>query len=350
MKNTLAAVEFVEDHVRLINQTKLPDCLKHIEVRSASELAKAIYEMKVRGAPALGVAAGYCFVLAVQRAKTLQIALEECEKAKKLLVRTGRGAANLHNAIRIMRQTCESNSDSLDSLKAALRQAADRIAKFEREASEIIREKGASYVRDCSSVLTVCNTGMLVGGVSGTALGLIVGGWIRGLVKRILVCETRPRLQGSRLTAWELTRHGIPHTIIPDGAASYAMHRENISAVVVGADLVALNGDFANKIGTYALAVAAKEHGIDFYVVAPTSTVDPRARTRGDIENHIESRSPDEVLSCMGKHLKLSKLTSAINWAHDTTPAGMITGGLITEKGLLAQPFALDIRTSLGLV
>ena len=270
-------------------------------------MAEAIRAMAVRGAPAIGIAAGYGFALAAARG-------EDLEHAFEVLVGARPTAANLAWA--------------LGEVRAATEPAA-RARELHREEVERCRRMSAhaaALFTAEASVLTHCNTGGLATGGQGTALGAVREAWGRGLLRHVFVDETRPLLQGARLTAWELEASGIPHTVIADSAAGHLLARGEVDSVLVGADRIAANGDTANKIGTYPLAVLAARHEVPFYVVAPTSTVDPRAST--GVEIPIEERDPGEV----------SSRFPARNPAFDVTPAELISA-IVTEHGVHRAPY-----------
>ena len=305
-----------EDRVVLLDQRRLPDEEVELECRSASEVADAIRDLAVRGAPAIGIAAAYGYALAVTRG-------EDLERAAAALLASRPTAVNLAWAIREMRLW---DGDPAERARAIHREEVERCRRM--------AEHAAGLLLPGTCALTHCNTGGLATGGVGTALGALREGYARGLVEHVLVDETRPLLQGSRLTAWELERAGIPHTVIADAAAGALMAGGEVGAVLTGADRIAANGDTANKIGTYTLAVLASHHGIPFYVVAPSSTVDLQTATGGDIP--IEERDAAEVTSRF----------PARNPAFDVTPAALI-GAIVTEAGVHRPPYE-DSLAALG--
>jgi methylthioribose-1-phosphate isomerase len=293
-----------EDGVLLIlDQTRLPGEEIWLRCDSPAQVADAIARLAVRGAPAIGVAAAYGLALAQPA---------DFGEAAELLASARPTAVNLRWAV--------------DQVRAAgpgkALQTARAIAQREHEATRRIAENGAALFGDSERVLTHCNTGALAATGFGTALGVIEAAWRRGAVAQVWVGETRPLNQGSRLTAWELAQSGIPFRVITDSSAGHLMSRGQVDRVVVGADRIAANGDVANKIGTYPLAVLARHHDIPFIVAAPTSTIDPATATGADIP--IEERDPSEV-SPAG--------FPAANFAFDVTPAGLVTA-LVTEEGV----------------
>jgi len=292
----------------LLDQRLLPGREVWLDCRTASEVAEAIRTMVVRGAPAIGVSAAFGMALAAMRGDDLQQAASELKGARPT-------AVNLPWAVAQMRQA-----------DGDLAQRARDIHRLEVERCRRMGEHAAGLLREGSAPLTHCNAGGLATGGYGSALGALRAGYERGLVEHVFVDETRPLLQGGRLTAWELERAGIPATVIADSAAASLMARGEITHVITGADRIARNGDTANKIGTYALAVLAAHHVIPFYVVAPTSTLDPGAATGVDIP--IEERDPTEV----------SERFEARNPAFDVTPAALI-GAIVTEEGVHRAPY-----------
>jgi methylthioribose-1-phosphate isomerase len=292
----------------VLDQRRLPAAEVELECRSAQEVAEAIRSMAVRGAPAIGIAAAYGFALAAARGEDLELAFEALVQARPT-------AANLAWALREVR----SAPDPAARARGLHRKEVERCRRMSRHAAAVL-EPG-------TRVLTHCNTGGLATGGQGTALGALREAWARGLLRHVFVGETRPLLQGARLTAWELETAGIPHTVIADSAAGHLFARGEVDAVLVGADRVAANGDTANKIGTYPLAVLAARHDVPFLVVAPTSTVDLGTPTGAEIP--IEERDPAEV----------SSRFSARNPAFDVTPAELISA-IVTEHGVHRAPYA----------
>jgi methylthioribose-1-phosphate isomerase len=293
--------------VVVLDQRRLPDEEVDLRCASAAEVAEAIRTLAVRGAPAIGIAAGYGLALAASRG-------EDLDAAYDLLLASRPTAVNLRWALDAMRD---------DPSRA-------RAERIHADEVDRCREMGAHAVElfpDAGRVLTHCNAGGLATGGYGTALGAVRAAFEAGRVEHVLVGETRPLLQGARLTAWELEGLGIPHAVIPDGAAASFMARGEVDLVVTGADRIAANGDVANKIGTYSLAVLATHHELPLVVVAPTSTLDPRAATGAAIP--IEERDPAEVTARF----------PARNPAFDVTPAALVTA-IVTEQGVHRAPYA----------
>ena len=304
-------VRLEADRVVLLDQRRLPDDEVELECRSAAEVAAAIRDMAIRGAPAIGVAAAYGYALAAARGEDLDAAYE-------VLAASRPTAINLRWALERMR--ADPTADHARS-----------IHEEEVERCRRMAEHAAALLSPGTRALTHCNTGGLATGGYGTAVGALRRAWERGLLERVLVDETRPLLQGSRLTAWELAADGIPHAVIADSAAGALMAGGEVDCVLTGADRIAANGDTANKVGTYALAVLASHHGIPFYVVAPTSSVDLSTATGADIP--IEQRDPAE----------LTARFRALNPAFDVTPAGLIAA-IVTEGGVRRPPYDESLR------
>jgi methylthioribose-1-phosphate isomerase len=300
-------VRLEDDAVVLLDQRRLPD--EEVELRccSAAEVADAIRELAIRGAPAIGVAAAYGYALAALQG-------EDLEAAARVLGASRPTAVNLAWALAEMRVD--------PTAERARRIHADEVERCRRLAAH-----AADLLEPRSRVLTHCNTGGLATGGYGTALGAIRAAWERGLVEHVWVGETRPLLQGARLTAWELEALGIPFAVVADGAAAALMARGEVDAIVIGADRIAANGDTANKIGTYGLAVLAHHHGLPLYVVAPTSTLDLTAPSGAAIP--IEERAGAEV----------TPRFPARNPAFDVTPAHLIAA-IVTEAGVFRAPYA----------
>ncbi len=326
-------LEYTYGILRLIDQRRLPAEESYVECRTEEEVADAIRSMIVRGAPAIGVAAAYGMAIAAARNMSFPPAQQAAalEKAAELLAGTRPTAANLFWAIERMREVIRGSDLSGSHLAKKMLDLADEIHRDDIASCHEIGEKGAALLPNDATILTHCNAGALATAGYGTATGVIRSGFRKGKVSRVFVDETRPMLQGSRLTAWELRRDDIPVVLITDNMAAYCMSLGKISAVVVGADRVAANGDVANKIGTYGLAVLAREHGIPFFVAAPMSTVD--LGTPSGEEIPIEERPPEEVRS-FGEKLTAPEEVNVFNPAFDVTPARLVDA-LITERGVV---------------
>lgn len=331
----VCALDWTGDCLRLLDQRRLPQEVVWVECRTPEEVADAIRAMVVRGAPAIGVAAAFGMVLAAQRALEHSLALPTVlDHAYQVLAAARPTAVNLFWALDRMRRVATDFSDKM-SVVAALEREALSIFREDYEVNRRMGEHGATLLPDGARVLTHCNTGSLATAGWGTALGVIRTGYRQGKVALVWVDETRPFLQGARLTMWELQQEGIPAKLIVDGAAAWVMRQGWVDAVLVGADRIARNGDVANKIGTYMLAVLAHRHGIPFYVVAPTSTIDLKTPDGSAVP--IEERHPDEVRRWSGVPVA-PEGADVFNPAFDVTPAELVTA-VITEKGVVRPPY-----------
>ncbi len=318
----MRTVEWENCRVKMIDQTQLPHCLKFIYLRTVKEVVDAIKNMRVRGAPALGVAAAFGCVLGSDKLK----------KTAAQLIGSRPTAVNIKWAVeRMLRIARAGRGLPPSKFKELLLAEALRMAEEDVETNKRIGLHGARLIKNGMNILTVCNTGALATVDYGTALGVIRTAFELGRKLHVYAAETRPRLQGAKLTAWELKRLRIPFTLITDNMIGYLMQKDMIDLVIVGADRIARNGDTANKIGTYSAAVLAKAHGVPFYVAAPTSTIDLSIRSGRQII--IEERDPAEVTK-IGYERIAPKGIKVFNPAFDITPAGCITG-IITEKGVV---------------
>jgi len=317
----------------LVDQTLLPEKLEFIKCRSVSDVARAIKGMKVRGAPALGVTAAMALAVAAlnSRAKGRGALLHELKRAEKKIRRTRSTAVNLFVGLdRVMRVASKTSGD-VQHVKKAVVQEAQKIANEDIETNRRMGRNGARLIKDGATVLTHCNAGALACVDYGTALGVIRAAKEQGKRIKVVATETRPLCQGARLTAWELHREGIPVTVITDSMVAHVMGQGLVDAVFVGADRIAANGDVANKIGTYSIAVLAKEHSVPFYVVAPTTTIDLSTPTGRKIP--IEHRASNEIEFIGGKRL-VPKGVKTLNPAFDVTPARLVTA-IVTERGVV---------------
>ena len=332
----MKAIEWLGDRVRIIDQTRLPDEESYLELTSYQEVARAIKDMLVRGAPAIGVAAAYGIALGALtiRATTRNQFLKELQEITQAIASTRPTARNLFTVTSRMSQVASAGKNVTETKKALVDEAI-KIHAEEEEATRKLSQLGAGLINDGSGILTHCNTGPLATAGYGTALGAIIYAHQQGKRLKVFATETRPRCQGARLTAWELKQAKIPITLITDSTAGYLIHKGEVDCVIVGADRIARNGDTANKIGTYTLAVLAKENNIPFYVAAPTSTIDPDIATGDDIP--IEERNPEEVTHIGGVRIAPEGV-NVINPAFDITPHQYITA-IITEKGIIRAPF-----------
>jgi methylthioribose-1-phosphate isomerase len=329
-------VAWFGDHVSLLDQTRLPLEETYLELRDHRALALAIKTMKVRGAPALGVSGAFGMLLAARENASLPLLdfLDAIDRAGDELVSTRPTAVNLAWGVAQMRTLARSASTVAEAI-AAVTAGAQQLCDDDVAACRAMGRHGAALLPATVSILTHCNAGALATAGYGSALGVVRAAVEAGKAVRVFADETRPLLQGARLTAWELQRDGIPTTLIADTMAGYLMRRGEIDCVIVGADRIAANGDVANKIGTYQVAVLAKENGLPFYVAAPLSTVD-LATPNGDVIV-IEERSPDEVTNFGGTRIAPAGI-SVRNPAFDVTPARYVSA-VITERGVARAPY-----------
>ena len=334
-------IYWLGDRVRLLDQTLLPSEEVWLELDDYRDVISAIREMRIRGAPAVGIAGAYAVALAAREIAAddepllpgLMRASEEIRQARP----TG---ANLAWAVDRMLGVAR-EAPSTDETLARLAAEAVRIQEEDEEADRRMARLGADLIPSGSAVLTHCNTGSLATGGYGTALGVIRTAWAEGRVARVFATETRPLLQGARLTTWELLQDGIQPTLIADSAAAHLLSRGEVHAVVVGADRIAANGDVANKVGTYGLALASKESGVPFYVTAPTSTVDLGTPSGDSIP--IEERPAQEVTHAGGVRLAPDGV-DVYNPAFDVTPAAYVTA-IVTEAGVATPPYPASLRS-----
>jgi methylthioribose-1-phosphate isomerase len=334
----IKTLEWTEAGVRFIDQTKLPTEEVYVTCKDYKEVANAIRTMIVRGAPAIGVAAAMGVAIGAQRSKatTLTELERQLDVVCNAIAETRPTAVNLFWAIRRMREKFdELRSLPVERIKTELVAEAQRMHVEDIAANEAMGRHGAVLLPNSGGILTHCNAGALATAGYGTALGVIRAAVESGKKLHVFADETRPFLQGSRLTAWELMKDGIPTTVIADNMAGAMMRQGKIGAVVVGADRIAANGDVANKIGTYTVAVLAKEHGIPFYVAAPTSTVDLNTPDGSKIP--IEQRASTEVTHLAGKQIAPDAVRVE-NPAFDVTPSKYVAA-IITERGVARAPY-----------
>ena len=339
----IKTLEWTDAGVRFIDQTKLPTEETYVTCKTYEEVADAIRTMIVRGAPALGVTAAMGVALGVRdaQAKDHDELRRDLARICDVIAGTRPTAVNLFWGIRRMKDKFdETSSKSIPDIKAALVEEAKRMLDEDIAANQAMGKHGAVLLPASGTVLTHCNAGALATCGYGTALGVIRAAVESGKKLSVFADETRPFLQGSRLTAWELMKDGIPTTVISDNMAGAMMRQGKIAAVIVGADRIAANGDVANKIGTYTVAVLAKEHGIPFYVAAPFSTIDLNTPDGSKIP--IEQRSSKEVTHIAGKQMTPDGVQIE-NPAFDVTPHQYVTA-IITERGVLRAPYAESLR------
>jgi methylthioribose-1-phosphate isomerase len=337
-----------EGRVLLIDQNRLPSEYAFVEISRCDDMARAIKTMIVRGAPAIGVAAAYGIYLGAQEIHTedRQEFLNQLEKVAQQLRQTRPTAVNLFWAISRMLRTAYETIGSVEQLRASLLKTAQAIQVEDLQTCQAIGDRGLEALPTHPHqlcLLTHCNAGALATAGYGTALGVVRSAWREGRLTRVYADETRPRLQGARLTSWECVQEGIPVTVITDSMAAHCMKQGLIDAVVVGADRIAANGDTANKIGTYSLAIVAKAHNVPFFVAAPLSTIDFDLPTGSKIP--IEERDPSEIYQ-IGETVICTPGVEFYNPAFDVTPAELITA-IITEQGVVApselQKFQLKL-------
>ena len=339
MIGAIAPVRWEHDRLVLLDQRLLPGQELERVYGRWEDVADAIRTLAVRGAPAIGVAAAFGIVLAARAssATTFDGLIADLEVALKGLAGTRPTAVNLFWALDRMRRATEAlRGRPLDAVRPALLREAQAILDEDLAGNRALGDHGAALVPPGARILTHCNAGALATAGYGTALGVVRSAHAQGRVALLWVDETRPVMQGSRLTAWECVREGIPHRLIADVAAASIMSRGEVDLVVTGADRIAANGDTANKIGTYALAVLARHHGVPFYVAAPFSTIDPALPSGAHIP--IEERDAAE-LRRVGGHATAPEASPVFNPAFDVTPASLITA-IITERGVFRPPFS----------
>jgi methylthioribose-1-phosphate isomerase len=334
-------VEWLGSRVRILDQTRLPKKEVYLELNDYQSIASAITELKIRGAPAIGVAGAYGIALGALEieAGSKGEFLEKLGIIIRTIAATRPTARNLFRAISRMQQVAEAGKD-IEQIKTALTEEAVKIHSEEAEATRKLSQLGAELIKDGFTILTHCNTGPLATTGYGTALGVIKQAREQGKSIEVFVTETRPLLQGARLTTWELKKANIPFTLITDSMAGYFISRGEVDCIIVGADWVVANGDTANKIGTYTLAVLAKENGIPFYVAAPTTTIDLSLASGAEIP--IEQRSLEEVTHIQGVSIA-PEGTQAQNPAFDITPHRYITA-IITENGIMKPPYGEGLK------
>ncbi len=343
----IKTIQWVKGAARLIDQTKLPHQVKYIDCRDVVTMWQAIKRLAVRGAPAIGVAAAFGVLLGIQdfkgrdRPKFLKLLDQTCA----YLATSRPTAVNLFNMLGQMKAVVRQNPGAdVPALKALLFKEAMAIFKADQDVCRRMGRHGAALIRNGMRCLTVCNAGALATVDYGTALGVFYSAKERGKKFSVYSCETRPLLQGARLTCWELTRQKIETTLICDNMAASLMAKTKVDIIFTGADRIASNGDAANKIGTYMLAVLARHHGVPFYIVAPKTTFDLKIKSGRQIP--IEERKGEEVTHFAGV-ATAPKGVKVYNPAFDVTPSALITG-IVTEYGIIRPPFGKCIKSILG--
>jgi methylthioribose-1-phosphate isomerase len=338
----IQSVRWTEDGrgVRIIDQRLLPGALVERELRTLADVREAIRTLAVRGAPAIGIAGamGLVAVLSPNESASRDALLADARRVASDISATRPTAVNLAWALERVLRAAASADGAGTAIIAAMRREASAILEEDREMCRRIGEHGLSLLHDGARVLTHCNAGALATGGIGTALAPIYVAKERGWRMEVFVDESRPLLQGSRLTAWELQRAGVPVTVLTDGMAASLMREQGIDLCIVGADRIAANGDVANKIGTYSLAIAARYHEVPFIVAAPTSTLDPATATGNEIV--IEQRPPDEVRR-IGDVATAPPGVCAYNPAFDVTPAALVSA-IVTDRGVHRPPYAFS--------
>jgi len=327
----------------LLDQTRLPEACVEINPRTLESVREAIRALRVRGAPAIGLCAAFGVLIGLREKtpRTVADALEAVRESAAFLATARPTAVNLFKSLDDMKTVAEAavNERTVEAFTARMEAAAVRMLDEDLCIGRAIGEHGAPLIRDGDGVLTHCNAGALATGGYGTALAVMYRAQELGTRFHVFADETRPLLQGARLTAWELARAGIDVTLICDNMAAQVMREGRVQLAVVGADRIAANGDTANKIGTYGVALLCRAHGIPFYVAAPLSTIDPATPGGDDIP--IEQRAPEEVTEVFGKRTAPDGV-KVYNPAFDVTPAGLIAG-IITERGILRPPYEASI-------
>jgi len=340
----VSTVMWKNNKVKIVDQTLLPNKLKFIYCESIESVWKAIRHMKIRGAPALGVIAAYGVYLGVRGSSNSSF-FKNLDKSIEYIASSRPTARNLFWALERMKEKARENKKKpVSEIKEILLKEANSILREDKEICRRMGRFGSALIKSGDAILTHCNAGGLATADYGTALGVIFAAHSAGKKIKVFADETRPVLQGARLTAWELVHEGIDTTLISDNMASAVMSKGKIDKVIVGADRIARNGDTANKIGTYSIALAANYHKIPFYVAAPISTIDTSLRSGRGIP--IEERNPDEVRKINNVYIAPKKV-KVYNPAFDVTPHKLITA-IITEKGILRKPFAKSIRRACG--
>ena len=338
----LQPVKWRSGKVAWIDQTKLPWKEQWKESNSISELAKAIKRLEIRGAPAIGVAAAFGIAVSASNAKSsLKAAMADVRRDAKVLGKTRPTAVNLFWAIERMLKKAEglaADRLSLREFQESLASEALDIQKEDIDSNMRMGRFGSKLIKDGDVILTHCNAGALATGGYGTSYGVIRTAWMDGKDIKVIATQTAPLYQGARLTVWELMRDRIPVTLITDSMAAYAMKNAGVTKVILGADRILMNGDVANKIGTYGLAVLAKRHDIPFLVAAPISTIDKKGSSID-----IEQRNPDEVRKVLGKLMITAPEVPVMNPAFDVTPSELVSG-IITECGIARAPYRLSLK------
>ncbi len=340
----IITLEWINNKVKLIDQTKLPHKLEYLYIDKAKDLWQAIKLLKVRGAPALGAAGALGVYLGIKdtKAKTFVLFSRELDKASRYIASSRPTARNLFWGIERVRKVAKDNKGkSLATIKKLILEEALKVIASDMSSCRKIAQYGSNLIKDNDAVLTICNAGILATIDYGTALGVLYRAQEKGKMIKVFACETRPLLQGSRLTAWELKNKGIDVTVICDNMAGTLIQQGKVNKVIAGADRIAANGDTAKKIGTYSLAVLSNYHKIPFYIAAPASTFDLRAVSGRDIR--IEERGAREVRELLFKKVIAPKGVKVFNPAFDVTPHNLISA-IITDRGVIRPPYVKNIK------
>jgi methylthioribose-1-phosphate isomerase len=338
----VTTIEWIDDKIKIIDQTKLPEELVHLYIDQVEVLAEAIKKLRVRGAPAIGIAGAFGILLGLQQfhGEDKNKFFAELDRIINYLRVTRPTAVNLSWALERMRRTAEMNRQKpVAEIKKRLFAEANKIYEEDRQICRALGRHGVELLPNPATVITHCNTGALATADFGTALGIVFTAHAQGKKLHVFVDETRPLLQGARLNMWELMQEGIPCTLICDNAAAFVMQRQKVDCCIVGADRIARNGDTANKIGTYSLAGNAQKHGIPFYVAAPISTIDLNMASGREIP--IEERAAEEITEGFGR--RTAPLGALVyNPAFDVTPNELIAA-IITEAGVIRPPYERNL-------
>ena len=342
-KSKIRTIEWIDTYSKMVDQTKFPDKYEYVNITTGQEMFDAIKTMIVRGAPAIGIAGAHGVVLYAQELEKKNLPFEQFKKEllekADYLVSSRPTAVNLYWAVEKQKEIIKSSTSDIVSLIDELKINGKKLELEDIEINKKIGDYGAMVVPKGATILTHCNAGALATVGYGTALGVVRSAYANDPTIQVFADETRPRQQGARITTLELVMDGIPVTLITDGMCSYFMKKGMIDMVVVGADRIAANGDAANKIGTYTVAIAAKYHNVPFYVAAPLSTIDTSIKSGDEIV--IEERSHDEVTMINGKPI-CAQGVNIINPGFDVTPHELITG-IITEKGIIKPDYNISI-------
>lgn len=344
----IRTIEWKNNKIKIIDQTKLPEELEYVYIKDINSLWMAIRTMRIRGAPALGAAAALGLYLGIKDAKTKNFKqfTEDSDKVMKYIASSRPTARNLFWALERIDSIIVRNKEKpIFEIKKLILQEAKMIIEEDRVSCRKIGYFGTRFIENNDAILTICNAGILATIDYGTALGVIYRAYQEGKKIKVFACETRPMLQGARLTTWELKRKGIDVTLICDNMAACLMKQGKISKVIVGADRIAANGDSANKIGTYNLAVLSCYHRIPFYIAAPISTFDFTIKTGKDIP--IEQRPEKEITELFFKRPIAARNIKVFNPAFDVTPHNLITA-IITDRGIIKPPYRKNIAKILG--